>query len=167
MVTPAAGDGRMRVSHADREHVVDALKAAFVQGRLTRDELDARVGLALAARTYADLATLTADLPAEPNRTLAPMPARAQPPAARPQDRNRAANKAVKSGAGVIAAIIVVTSGTAAATGYPVGAVVLAFIIVLFASLATALVAALIALTLKVESRHQNRSRRQLPPGPV
>jgi len=35
-----------------------------VHGRLTRDELDARTGQALAARTYADLAALTADLPA-------------------------------------------------------------------------------------------------------
>jgi hypothetical protein len=35
-----------------------------VQGRLGKDELTARVGQALAARTYADLAALTADLPA-------------------------------------------------------------------------------------------------------
>jgi hypothetical protein len=39
--------GRLRASHADREHVIDALKAAFVQSRLTRDEFDARVGRAL------------------------------------------------------------------------------------------------------------------------
>jgi hypothetical protein len=48
-----AGRGRWRASHADREQVVGALKAAFVQGRLTADELDERVGQALAARTYA------------------------------------------------------------------------------------------------------------------
>ena len=47
MVTPAAGDGRLRASDADREQVVDTLKAAFVQGRLTQNELDARVGQAL------------------------------------------------------------------------------------------------------------------------
>jgi hypothetical protein len=40
------------------------LKAAFVQGRLTKDELDARAGQAFAARTYAELAAITADLPA-------------------------------------------------------------------------------------------------------
>ena len=34
------------------------------EGRLTRDELDARVGQASIARTYAELGTLTADLPA-------------------------------------------------------------------------------------------------------
>ncbi|HEX3389846.1 MAG TPA: DUF1707 domain-containing protein [Streptosporangiaceae bacterium] len=54
----------LRASHADREHVIDRLKAAFVQGRLTKDELDARVGQTLASRTYAELATVTADIPA-------------------------------------------------------------------------------------------------------
>jgi hypothetical protein len=44
--------------------VIDALKAAFVQGRLLKDELDARVGQALTARAHADLAALTADIPA-------------------------------------------------------------------------------------------------------
>ena len=58
----AAGGGRMRAGHADREQAIETLKNAFVQGRLTRDELDARTGQALAARTYADLAALTADL---------------------------------------------------------------------------------------------------------
>jgi len=46
----------MRASHADREQVVELLKVAFVQGRLDSGELDARVGQALTARTYADLA---------------------------------------------------------------------------------------------------------------
>jgi hypothetical protein len=44
--------------------VVETLKTAFVEGRLTMDELDARAGQAFAARTSADLAALTADLPA-------------------------------------------------------------------------------------------------------
>ncbi len=61
----AGGHGRMRASHADREQVVERLKVAFVQGRLDGDELDGRVGQALTARTYADLAALTADIPAE------------------------------------------------------------------------------------------------------
>jgi hypothetical protein len=46
----------------DREQVLDALKAAFVQGRLTKDEFDQRVGQVLAA--YAELDALTADIPA-------------------------------------------------------------------------------------------------------
>ncbi len=59
----AAGRGHLRAAHADREHVIDLLKAAFVQGRLTKDELDARAGQALTARTYAQLAALTDDIP--------------------------------------------------------------------------------------------------------
>ena len=77
---PAAlGRGRLRACHADREQVIGVLKTAFVQGRLGKDELNARVGQALAARTYADLAALTADLPAG----LAP----AQPPYQRARAR--------------------------------------------------------------------------------
>jgi DUF1707 SHOCT-like domain len=59
----AAGRGQLRASHADREQVIEVLKAAFVQGRLTKDELDARVGQALASRTHAGLAALTTDIP--------------------------------------------------------------------------------------------------------
>ena len=59
-----AGRGHLRASHADRELVIDVLKAAFIQGRLTKDELTMRVGQAFASRTYADLAALTADIPA-------------------------------------------------------------------------------------------------------
>jgi hypothetical protein len=81
----AAGRGHLRACHADREQVISTLKAAFVQGRLGKDELNARVGQALAARTYADLAELTADLPAglaaaeppyQPARARAPRPVR-------------------------------------------------------------------------------------------
>ena len=61
-----AGNGRMRVGHADRDQVVATLQDAFVAGMLTRDELDARVGRALAARTRGDLAGLTGDLPPVP-----------------------------------------------------------------------------------------------------
>jgi hypothetical protein len=55
----------VRASRADRERVVDLLKAAFAQGRLDRDEFDARIGEALASRTYGELAAVTADIPAE------------------------------------------------------------------------------------------------------
>ena len=71
----AAGRDRLRAGHADREQVIETLKDAFVQGRLARDELDARAGRALAARTYAEVASLTADIPAAsgPARPLAPV----------------------------------------------------------------------------------------------
>jgi hypothetical protein len=60
-----ASEGHLRASHADREQVISTLKAAFVQGRLTKDEFDARIGLAFASRIYAELSAITADLPAE------------------------------------------------------------------------------------------------------
>jgi len=53
----------LRASHADREQVIGILKAAFVQGMLAKDQLDARVGQALTSQTYAGLAAITADLP--------------------------------------------------------------------------------------------------------
>jgi Domain of unknown function (DUF1707) len=58
--------GHLRASHVDREQVISALKTAFVQGRLAKDEFDARVGQALASRTRAELAVITADIPVEP-----------------------------------------------------------------------------------------------------
>ena len=59
----AGGRGRLRASHADRERVVGILKSAFVRGMLAKDEFDLRVSQAFAARTYAELAAVTADLP--------------------------------------------------------------------------------------------------------
>ena len=58
MTAGMAARGRLRASHADREQMTDVLKAAFVQGRLTNDEFDARIGQALAAVTHADLAAV-------------------------------------------------------------------------------------------------------------
>jgi uncharacterized protein DUF1707 len=54
----------LRASRADRERVIDLLKAAFTQGRLDRDEFDARIGQALTSRTYGELAAVTAGIPA-------------------------------------------------------------------------------------------------------
>ena len=52
------------VTYADRERVIRTLKAALAQGRLTEDEHDARAAQASGARSNAELAALTADLPA-------------------------------------------------------------------------------------------------------
>ena len=68
----AEGRGHLRASHADREQVIGTLKAAYVEGRLTEDELAARVGQVYASRTYAELAKVTAevtaDIPVNPAR---------------------------------------------------------------------------------------------------
>jgi DUF1707 SHOCT-like domain/Domain of unknown function (DUF4190) len=71
----------MRASSADRERAVDVLKAGFAEGRLTQDEYNDRMGRAYSARTYGDLAALTADLPAGASPLPAwPVPAYQPPP---------------------------------------------------------------------------------------
>ena len=60
------GRGELRAAHTDRDAVVELLRVAAGDGRLTADELDERLELALTARTYSELAALTADLPAAP-----------------------------------------------------------------------------------------------------
>jgi hypothetical protein len=56
----------LRASHADRDRVVDALRVAGGDGRLSDEELDTRLESALSARTLGELAELTADLPNAP-----------------------------------------------------------------------------------------------------
>jgi hypothetical protein len=56
----------LRASHADRDRVVDALRVAAGDGRLSAEELDTRLEGALSARTLGELAELTADLPIAP-----------------------------------------------------------------------------------------------------
>jgi hypothetical protein len=61
----------MRAADADRERATDVLRAAFAEGRLTKDEYDQRVALACASRTYGELAAITDDLPVGPLGALA------------------------------------------------------------------------------------------------
>jgi Domain of unknown function (DUF1707) len=53
----------LRAAHEDRDRVVEVLRVAAGDGRLTSEELDERVGAALTARTYGELAALLSDLP--------------------------------------------------------------------------------------------------------
>jgi Domain of unknown function (DUF1707) len=142
--TAAVARGRLRASHADREHVIGTLQAAFVQGRLTKDELDLRIGQTFAARTYAELARLTVDIPAA---LIA-----ASAPAARSGAR-LPMNNAAKSGISVAIAVV-----TLVLTAYLTDGQAL-FVFVPFYS-----VALLVALAQVLDSRHQKRSRGQLPP---
>jgi hypothetical protein len=100
----------MLASDADREQVVEILKAAFVQGRLTIDELRLRAGLALASRTYAELAVTIADIPAPPLKAPpAPRPARpsaqplAKPPVVPPGQMPAGAKAAVWAACVIVA----------------------------------------------------------------
>ena len=60
--------------------MISTLKAAFVEGRLTEDELDARVGQVYASRTYAELAEVTAAVTADIPAELTAEPGRARDP---------------------------------------------------------------------------------------
>jgi hypothetical protein len=106
----AAGRDRLRAGHADREQAIETLKAAFVLGRLTREELAARAGQALAARTYADLAALTADIPPEPLEPAKPAAAGpARPPV--PTRRRPLGRAAAQSGICLIIAAAAIRVG--------------------------------------------------------
>jgi hypothetical protein len=70
---PATVTGEeLRASHADRDQVVELLRVAAGDGRISPEELDDRLERALTARTYAELAPLTADLPATPGAAVLP-----------------------------------------------------------------------------------------------
>jgi hypothetical protein len=68
--------GDLRASHDDRDRVVEVLTGAAGDGRLTPEELDARVGAALTARTYGELAALVSDLLVVPDLPAALPPSR-------------------------------------------------------------------------------------------
>ena len=156
----AAGRDRLRAGHADREQVIEALKDAFVQGRLTRDELDARVAQSLASRTYAELAALTADIPPAP---AAAGPARPPTPARRwPLVR-----AAAGSGGCLVIAAAAFWGATILDPGPPAPSpdhywAPLMLLIVLAAVLAALGILANGVVT----SWEQRRSRRRLPPRP-
>jgi hypothetical protein len=75
----AAFGGHLRASDADRERVIDFLKAAFVQRRLSQSDLTGRVGRVLESKTYAELAGATSGIPARradtprPRQPVAPV----------------------------------------------------------------------------------------------
>ena len=158
-----ADRGRLRASHADRNQVVDVLKAAFIEGRLTKDELDARLAQTLAARTYAELAALTADIP--PGTKLARQP---QPDhALAPQSTRWVSHQAIKSGAVTIGGLALAISAVGIVAGHPVIGVLIALFTVILAAVASALVGSLVGVTLMLESRRQQkRSRGQSPTRP-
>jgi len=140
----AEGRGRLRASHADRERVIEVLQDAFVQGRLDKGDLDARVGQAFASRTYAELAALTADIPSAPLRPHG----RAQNPAPR---SHTGRDVAIGLAVGLILAVVIVFGGL---LKYGV-----------FGVLAIPIVA-VVPIALIASAADKRYSRRQLPPRP-
>jgi hypothetical protein len=147
----AAGRGRMRASHADRERVIDTLKSAFVRGRLDKDELDARVGQAFGSRTYAELAAVTADIPAGPDAESAAEPAGT--PA------RTLAKAALRSGICLLIALALVGVVALANTESMVP-------LALFPGVAAVIAASGFLGWGVVDAWEQRRSGRQLPPRP-
>jgi hypothetical protein len=79
-----ANNFRMLASTADRDRAIGVLKSSFVEGRLTKDELELRVGQVLTARLFPDIMALTYDLPVG---TFGRLPAHPVTPAPRPISR--------------------------------------------------------------------------------
>jgi hypothetical protein len=166
MAAGAAGRGPMRASHADRERVIEALKDAFVHGQLTKDELDARAGRTLAARTWAELDALIADIPparaaSGPARPLVPARRRPLVPARRRPLARAAAGSGgclVLAAAAVWASLILDPGGAGADRSW-------AGLMILLAQFA--LIAGVRLLWFGVAtSVQQRRSGRQLPSRP-
>ena len=153
----ARGRGRLRASHADREQAIEVLKDAFAQGRLTGDELDSRVGQAFASRTYAELAALTADLPADPAAAPPPrQPARAH---YRAPGTHLVRNAAIGSGADLIFAGALGALALSLDDHAGVALLLLAAFIVI-------VVVPSVMISAVASSLQQRRSRGQLPPQP-
>lgn len=149
----AAGEGHLRASHADREHVVGVLTAAFVQGMLTKLEFDLRIGQVLASRTYAELAAVTADIPPG----LAPAQPQSVP------ERVSADKRALQAWACVTATFTAVAAAVAATTAGNLGKHEL--IVVIFVPVVAALVGVLLAFHAWLDRRAGKRSSLRLPPG--
>jgi hypothetical protein len=151
----AAAPGQLRTSRTDRDQAIDMLKTAFVEGRLSKDEFDLRVGQVLASRTYADLAALTSDVPrqvasAEPSDEHAREPGRAL------SFKTAVRVGAVGAGPSMASAAVVM----AQSSGIP------AVVGVLAVGLTGLVVAVLLAALLILLSWVVRRSQREPTPGP-
>ncbi len=146
MAAGMAGRGRLRASHADREQVIGTLKTAFVQGRLTEDEFDARVGQVYTSRTYAELAEVTTDIPTGLAGTKPP------------RDPWRATKLAWRAVYAIILPAIVTLIVLPGGPGSPTRGAVITTAVV------TYLLFWLCGVVVMVGSRHQKRSAGQLPP---
>ena len=152
--------GQLRASHADREQAIEQLKAAFVDGRLSKDEFDLRVGQTLASRTYADLTAVTSDLHARPAAArLAVGPVAARPPSSPIRTLAKAARR---SGVCLLVAFVIVGVLAMTTNGDGGPSAFLAFCSVVIAVIAAS---GFLGYGV-VDAWQEHRSRAQLPPRP-
>jgi Domain of unknown function (DUF1707) len=153
MAAGAEGDSNLPTWHAGREQVLDALKAAFVQGRLARDEFDLRVSQVLGA--YAELDAVTADIPAGLTT--------AQPPETIRKSHNK---KLIQRGtaAGAGASVALTATIAVAARGNPVISLVIVGLVGIFVAVLLAVLLTLVSWVLEMASSRQTSLGS--PPGP-
>lgn len=113
-----AGRGHLRASHADREQVIDTLSVAFAQGRLAKDEFDARISQALVSRTYADLAAVVAGI-----RTGPVVAERPRPPS------QRLSNAAKWAASGLVTPVTIAAALAAGSLSGHFGYAVIGFVV--------------------------------------
>jgi hypothetical protein len=151
--------GPLRTSRADREQAIDVLKTAFVQGRLTKDEFDLRVGQVLASRTYADLGALTADIPGWVTS--------AQPPAEDAREPGRMLSFRTAATVGAVGAGPSMASAAMVAVASGVPAVVGVLFVGVTGVVVTGLLAALLMLLSWIVRRSRRGSAQAPPSGPA
>jgi hypothetical protein len=151
-----AGRGHLRAAQADREQAITVLKAAYAQGRLTKDELEARAGQAFASRTYAELAALTADLPAASPAAASPAATGSDAAWPRPSTPARTMAKAARrSGICLLVAVALVEGAYLAGN----------FLLIVAAFFALIAASGFFGYGI-LDAWQERRSHAQLPPGP-
>lgn len=88
-----------RASDADREQVAETLRQAAADGRLTLAELDERIELLYAAKTYGDMEPVVSDLPGILGPMLRDPNASAVSPRQQPSSPDRVGGKAAGNSA--------------------------------------------------------------------
>jgi hypothetical protein len=132
------------------------LKAAYAQGRLTKDELEARAGQAFASRTYAELSALTADLPAASPPAASPAATGSDAPWPRPSTPARTMAKAARrSGICLLVAVALVEGAYLAGN----------FLLIVAAFFALIAASGFFGYGI-LDAWHERRPHAQLPPGP-